>query len=317
VTIFSDIRISYFLKKNKISFINFIIPSLPSYSVNPIKKNYFSKLLIKLKNIYFRPQNFFATLLNLFVTKIELYFNLFPSKYFIAGKLYEDFYKKLFCSKKNIKFISWNTPDYSNYLIEGKRRKKLVKYNYAVFIAHPPPGSFTDSSVIKAKLLWGPNDLYPLLNKFFSKLEKIFQIKIVIALHPKSEVLQPNSYNYNKRDIFYNKTNKLIKNAKFVISGGATTAASYVVLYKKPILFLTFNKRKVGVSGHQYDKYFIKFFDSNLINISNTNIKISSSIINFKINKNKYNFYKLNYLSSRSDRKPNYKILVNELIKKF
>ena len=37
-------------------------------------------------------------------------------------------------------------------------------------------------------------------------------------------------------------------------------------------------------------------------------------IINFKVNQTKYNLYKLNYLSSILDRKPNYRILIDELI---
>jgi len=313
ISIFSDIKISYFLKKNKISFINLIIPGLPSYNVNSMKKNFFKKILYKLKNILVRPKNFFATVINLLLTNLEFYLNLLPSKYYVAGKLYEDLYKKLFLKKKKIKILSFNAPDYSNYLIRSKTKKKLVNYNYAVFVANPPPGSFTDSSVIKSKLLWTANDLYPLLNIFFKKIEEFFKIRVVIALHPKSEVLQPESYNYYNRNVFYNKTDQLIKSANFVISMGATTASSFAVLYKKPILFLTFNKRIAGISGHQYDQYFAEFFDSHLVNISDANYKINKNIINFKVNQTKYNLYKLNYLSSILDRKPNYRILIDEL----
>ena len=316
ISIFSDIKISYFLKKNKIFFINFIIPSLPSYNINLREKSYLKRILIKFKNTLIKPRHFLATLVNLFLIKLENYFNLTPPILLIAGKLYEDFYKKLFF-KKNIKIISYNAPDYSNYLITNKLKKKIVNYNYAVFVANPPPNSFTDSSVIKSKLLWKAKDLYPFLNNFFKKIEEYFQIKIVIALHPKSEVLGSSFYNYYNRDVFYNKTDKLIKNAKFVISNGATTAASFAVLYKKPILFLTFDKRIKSYSLHEYDKYFAKFFDSNLVNISDPHFFVNKSIINFKINQTKYNLYKLNYLSSRFDKKPNYRIFVEELINKF
>ena len=316
ISIFSDIKISFFLKKNKISFINFIIPSLPSYNTNLLEKRYLKKILIQFKNTLIKPRHFLATLVNLFLIKLEDYFNLIPSRLLVAGKLYEDYYKKLFF-KKNIKIISCNAPDYSNYLITNKLEKKIVNYNYAVFVANPPPGSFTDSSVIKSKLLWTAKDLYPILNNFFKKIEEYFQIKIVIALHPKSEVLRSGSYNYYSRDVFYNKTDKLIKNAKFVISNGATTAASFAVLYKKPLLFLTFDQRIKSYSLHEYDKYFAKFFDSNLVNISDADFCFNKSIINFKINKTKYNLYKLNYLSSRFDKKPNYRIFVDELINKF
>lgn len=315
-SIFSDIKISYFLKKNKISFINFIIPSLPSYKTNSLNKNYLKKFIIQFKNTLIKPRHFIATLVNLFLIKLEDYFNLIPSKLLIAGKLYEDLYRKLFI-KKNVKIISYNSPDYSNYLIRNKLEKKIVNYNYAVFVANPPPGSFTDSSVIKSKLLWTADDLYPFLNIFFKKIEEYFQIKVVIALHPKSEVLHPGSYNYYNRHVFYNKTDKLIKNAKFVISNGATTAASFAVLYNKPILFLTFDQRMKSYSLHEYDKYFAKFFDSNLVNISDTHFRFNKRIINFKINQTKYNLYKLNYLSSRFDKKPNYRIFIEELINKF
>ena len=137
------------------------------------------------------------------------------------------------------------------------------------------------------------------IKNFFSILEKK-GFKINIALHPKN-----NSKNllevYGNRKFFKNKTFDLIQKSSGVISHDST-AVSFAVLAKRPIIFLTTNELQNTVFGDRIVAH-AKFFNSLPINISNKNIdeneiqfpKISMRIFNeYEKKFLKHNLYKNN-----------------------
>jgi hypothetical protein len=81
------------------------------------------------------------------------------------------------------------------------------------------------------------DEYYPSLSRFFDRYESVSGHRIIIAAYPGRESSQLNKQ-FRDREICYNQTAKLVKNAS-IIFAHASTAISFAVLWKKPIIFLT------------------------------------------------------------------------------
>jgi hypothetical protein len=314
-TIFG-LMLSLFLKKNNINFVIFSTPAIPDYRTHPLNRNFFLKIFFKLFNFIRMPIYSLIILRNIFIKKIEIYLNLKPLAIFASGKKWIDYLKK---NIDNVKIFSIHSLDYSNFIIRGHKKKRLVKKNYAVFINLPDLGkkSLSDSNIFKKNLSWVKNEKiwYYKLNKFFDKIEELFKLKVVIALHPKSEVTKLNKCTFNGRRLFIGKTQDLIKYCKFAITVGST-AVSYAVIWKKPVLYIFSKESKKDYSADRYHDYLKSFLDSKRVDIDNTNIK-KKDLINYNLNTKKYLLYKKNYISLKKNSLPNYKIFYNEFIRKY
>lgn len=221
-----------FCKKNDIKTIRFKTNPLPS-----TKKNNINPILLlfeKVINFFLKPSFFLKmTLPTFFYTKIINFFYLETNYIFVGGqKKYDQFKKKENTRTKVVKFNSW---DYSYYI--RKKDKFLNEKKYAVFIDDGSPGNFNDFSIY-SKSPETVDKYYPLLNKFFSRLEKIFKVEIIIASHPKS--YNDKKYFQNRKTISF-KTNELVDNSEFVITK-YSSGLSFAVLSKKPILFFYTNE---------------------------------------------------------------------------
>ena len=223
-----------FCKKNDIKTIRFKTNPLPT--IKKIKLNPFLLLFEKFINFLLKPAFFFKmTIPTFFYTKIINFFSLETNYIFVGGKIkYEEYKKEENLRTKIIPFNSW---DYS-YFIRDKE-KFFNDKKYAVFIDDGSPGNFNDFSIY-SKSPETIKKYYPLLNEFFDKLEKIFNIEVIIASHPKS--YNDQKY-FNKRKIISFKTSELVDNSEFVITK-YSSGLSYAVLSKKPILFFYTNEHK-------------------------------------------------------------------------
>jgi len=134
-------------------------------------------------------------------------------------------------------------------------------------------------------------------------------------LHPKSEITKLNRTTFNGRRLFLNKTHDLIKYCKFAITMGST-AVSYAVIYKKPVLYIYSDGSKKDYSIDRYHDFLKSFLDSKRLSINNTNIR-KKDIINYNVNTKKYLQYKQNYLSCKKNNLPNYQIFYNEFVKDY
>ena len=67
-------------------------------------------------------------------------------------------------------------------------------------------------------------------------LEKIFNLEIIIASHPKSKEEGRLDYLGNRTAVL-NRTEELVKGSEFVI-GVFSTAYVYAIVYQKPIFFI-------------------------------------------------------------------------------
>jgi len=80
-------------------------------------------------------------------------------------------------------------------------------------------------------------EYYPLLRNFFDFLEKKFEVRIVIAAHPRSKYEEHPDV-FGQRDVIRGKTAELIRQSGFVLLHNSI-AINYAILFKKPVIFIT------------------------------------------------------------------------------
>lgn len=208
----------------------------------------------------------------------------------------------------NTFFIKYNSSDYFNYL--SYKSKKKSRKDKIIFLDSNAP-FISDKKLFKSSINYDVNRWYESLNKFLLNLQKKLRTEVVIIPHPRSR---------NKNNKFYsskikvakdeNATIRSIKDAKVVFAISATTAASYCVIFNKPINFIYNNQIKEknpDQFNHMLD--LSKTLGTKFINLEN---KISKHDINFEIKKNLYKKYKYNYLTSKeTENKKIYEILNN------
>ena len=132
--------------------------------------------------------------------------------------------------------VLWaHVPDYDIYL-GVKDEPTQVDDNVGVFLDSYMP-FHPDCVFVGRPPLGGPDEYYPIVCSFFDWVEREHSVRVVIAAHPRSDYENHPDY-FGGRPVIKNKTAKLIKQSRFVITSHACTAMNYVVLFGKPALFL-------------------------------------------------------------------------------
>ena len=300
-----------FLTRNKKSF---------SYAFDFISaKNkdsfYFKKFLksIDIKLVYFQ----FGLVPNIIRTKKEKilrFLRLLKNPRLFAKKIYLIFntrlkdrifqkikYDYIFISgskgvnseyaKKAVKKIFTHSSDYENTL--NYSFSKINLDNYFVFLDqnlpfHPAQFYRGEKPQVTSKKYFSS------LAMTFKKIEKKFESKIVVAAHPRVDISDYNNF-FKGREVFNSKTIDLVKNCNCVLAH-TSTAISYAVIFKKPIIFLTSNE-----IIRSYDDYRVhsnaRILDAKFLNIDSDNDKyINSADFNLDINENKYEIFMEKYI---------------------
>jgi hypothetical protein len=78
---------------------------------------------------------------------------------------------------------------------------------------------------------------YKKITTLFDEIERIFDIRIVIAEHPK-KISDLNIWDYGGRVCYQNRTCELVKTSAVVLSHDST-AVNFAVLFRKPLQFLS------------------------------------------------------------------------------
>ena len=236
----------------------------------------------------------FQKLLSLFKYK--------PDYFLYAGK-------KKKRNLKDVKYIKFHTWDYSN-IIYYKKKTKLK--NYFVFVDGAGPKDLSDRELLERKHYLTPEIWYRDLKNFLFYLKKIYNLDLVILNHPYSSKKKINKY-YKGIKNFSNRTQELIRNSRFIVTR-QSTAISYAINYKKPILLIYSNQNKND------------YYDINISSKLSKLLKIKSLNINklgkknfidkcMKINSRAYKKYLTNYLSDRKNNLSNSDILNNIVTK--
>ena len=190
------------------------------------------------------------------------------------------------------KVIPINFFDYDKYLLIKANNERLIKERYCVYLddnwaSHP------DVKMLKLAPLNAENH-YNSLKRFFDSIENQFDIKIIVAAHPRSE--HPLS-DYGNREIIKYQTAELVKDAEFVLTS-ISTSMSNAVLFNKPIIFFYTEEIKEKYRHTQYSniKLYSNILGAKLINVNN--YMLTDLALN-PINYEKYKSYKYLYLTSK------------------
>lgn len=213
-------------------------------------------------------------------------------------------------SSSNIKFLDYNSSDYTNFLIN---KRKVKSKNYAVFLDSKSPAFIGDRLLFGLNIIYDKKKWYSDLNNFLKKVEKQFNLKIIIIPHSSVRELKNIYYDSNFQiSNDEDATNKLISKCKFVLSISPTTAVSYCILYNKPITFIYNNQIfKENLWHYKELKSYSRALSSKMININKDTDIIE---LNSVVNKNKYIKWKYNFLTSKKTEKiSNIEILKKEI----
>ena len=283
--------INYFLKKNLIYVIKFESAGLPDYKTN--NKNNFNSNLITL---LIKPLYSIGMLKMLFFSQLIKILKVFPKRLFFAGQK-----NKIILKNKNIrnmKLSEYSSWEYSKFIDYKKNTIKINnKKKYAVYLADRAFNLKTENQIFDKKgdqYLSYKNWQIP-LNKFFKNLELLFNLKIVIAAHPKTN-FQKDVKNYYPRKVYSNQTLKLLSGAKFAITSHSTSLC-YAVAFKKPIIFINSYEIKNEKNLNDHIESLANYFNTIPVNINNDfkkkKYKILTDLILKKIKVLKENFYHL------------------------
>lgn len=332
--------IIYFIKldKKKIIFWNNIKAfNFPSFFIELMLRVYRLKIITHLFfDIYSKTQK--KTLK--FIIERVLYhkFNIWPYLFFFKFKIlrfllnrfpYKKIYllsndqkaeEKIDTSFKKIDKISFNSYDYSNYILFKNR--KVKKKKFALYTDGGGPYFSGDRLLNRTKKdVCDYDNYYGTLNSFLSKLEDLYSLNVFIIPHPKYKSKNNKSLNpyFDKKKVInsYDALPKLASSCSFFVNYNST-AVSYAVSANKPvILFYSSKFYKEAPSIKLSRKLLANTLNKKALDICNyTSMDIKNSL---RIDKKKYDQYKYKFLTPKNksvENTPNSEIL-NKLIKRI
>ncbi len=267
--------INKYKKKYNIKLYCYVGGCIPEDEYRKLSANFFKKIINYIK-VVSSFEEFVLILKRNFIRTICRSIK-FEFDFILAGG---DVWKKRYLAiEKNTQIVDAHSHDFSKYLTSVNKNTTFESesLSQAIFLDSGSPMFLGDYAHTKTKPLFTKEKWYPALCKFFEACEKNFKVQIKIAGHYKTEhESHPNYFNGN--EVLYGKTNELIKNSKLVIAL-TSTAISYAVAHRKPIVFIYNNELKK------------EFRTINLIkSMANS---IGSIIINIDEDFENYDFHKL------------------------
>lgn len=201
---------------------------------------------------------------------------------FAAGTVEESRYMGL------SKVIPINHFDYDNYLCIKKNPNRLISNDYCVFLDDNLVYD-TDFKILNIKTV-GPTSYFKSIQTFFDRIEKYFNLIVVIAAHPKA---QYQGSEFGNREIINGKTGELVNDCHFAIAH-YSTSISYPVMFKKPIIFIYTPDMKKK-SYFKAISNFANVLNQPLFNIDSTH---TEDFVLKQLDTDKYEEYKLKYITS-------------------
>ena len=308
-----------FNKKN-IYLMNFVRPSALStllflilvkkLGFNSIKYDNGGVPTIWVKNINKTFTYVIKNLIRRIYQLISKLLNIHPTHCIYAGDSIKRKYEN-YINKKNTKYLSGNTWDYSKILSNSSNNSgQFNKYKKkAVLLDGAGPMFGSDDLNIGKKTYLTSEIWYPSLVSFLQRIEKQTDTTIDIAAHPKSSH-GSNPSCFGGRNVFYGKTLELVRDSDFVITR-QSTAISYAIIFKKPVIFIYSDQLKQDKLAMAGVNKMSEILGTMPINIDSNFEDISGYL---KINKYCYDAYKKNYLTSHDIPRTNAQILLEDIL---
>ena len=212
---------------------------------------------------------------------------------------------------RNTRPIQLGSFDYSQFL-RIQKLSDLIS-DAAVYLDTGFPGFPRDEVLTGRNEMIAAKDWYPNLGKFFSFVETTLQYKVDVAIHPK-HVGRDHSPLFGNRACLGGQTAALVAERKLVIATNST-AISFAICFDKPLILVWSDLIETGVDSRK--KSFIENFatetGARIFNIDReyTEQELREALV---IDHAKRESYKRKYLTSRTDDKPNYQVLLDEVI---
>ena len=212
---------------------------------------------------------------------------------------------------RSTKVVLANSSDFSTTI--RLMKNETVTSKSAIYLDTGFPGFPRDEIIEKTSETVQSEDWYPNLSKFFVGVEKALDVSVSISIHPK-HVGRDHQPLFGNRETLGGQTAEVVSRCELVIATNST-AISYAIAFLKPLVLVTSDK--IENSRDQY-KWSL---------IQNISIDTGATIFNIDreyseqelrealvIDHEKYESYKQKYLTSRTDGKPNYQIILEEII---
>ena len=247
------------ISNNKMIYAQSLINVIPDSNFK--KKSIFKKIInFKFKNTFFFINNIYYKFIKSKIVNIK------SPNYFIASGNYSIKHPQAQLIDETSKLIWAHSFDYDQFLNANRKPNKNTDGEYAVFYESPYPLFKNDIFIEGIENTLTTEKFYPSICSFFTYIEKKLNIKIIIAAHPQSRHL--NNKVYGDRQIVNNKTAEITKFCKFVILRNST-AITFPVLWKKPMIFYTTNE--ISKSNFMTNNLaaFTKYFAKKAFNIDN------------------------------------------------
>ena len=204
-----------------------------------------------------------------------------------------------------------NSSDYSHTL--RLNEAVIDTQNIAIFLDTGFPGFPRDEIVEKIVEQVSGTDWYPKINQFFKFVELTLATRVDIAMHPK-HVGRNHQPMFGSRLTIGGQTPEMVAKCSLVIATNSTSI-SYAVAFAKPLILVTSDQIQNG--RDQYKASLIaniaKETGAKIFNIDReyTEQELRDALV---IDHAKRESYKRKYLTSRTDGKPNYQVLLDEVI---
>jgi hypothetical protein len=233
---------------------------------------------------------------------------LAPHKVLVGGESEEIRTRQIYF--RNTKIVPGNSSDFSTFL----RSENLEEQNFdsCVFLDTGFPGFIRDEVIEGRTEDVAPSEWYPRLGHFFNRVEMYLGCAIVIAPHPKHIGRDYSSF-FGNRQIGENDTATIVQSSMLVI-GTNSTSISYPVSFKKPLILLTCDAIEKSKQRKKLEiKNCAEATGARVFNIDReySEEELRAAMV---IDRAKRESYKRKYLTSRTDGKPNYQVLLDEVI---
>lgn len=224
--------------------------------------------------------------------------------------------QRLGMSSPGKEIVPINHHDYEKVLTEDNDNTLNVEElgNYAVFLDVDLPGH-PDFKRIGTETI-SPDVYYRKVNSFFSAVEEAFNVKVVIAAHPKSSYTNE----FKHRLCLKNKTRELVKHCSFVLLHHSFSI-NYAVLYNKPAILFHTNEF-IAARGKTFflrNIYEIMKGYSVMLNVPIINIDEPVDVKQqlYPVDEERYGSFKSNYIVSGKEGVRNYDILKQAIRHRF
>jgi hypothetical protein len=213
--------------------------------------------------------------------------------------------------KNNISIIRGHSYDYSNYLLAEKvsSSKQHIGPKTAVFLSSANPYFGSDEILSGGDQQFTSEVWYPALVRFFDLLESHTGVTIEVAGHYKSAfpAIAPC---FGNRSVHYGRTLEMVRQSEYVITI-TSTAISYAVVFKKPVIFIYSNQLKDSRNPMEDIRGMAAMLGTKPVNIDQPDIEISHLLT---VNEEKYLDYENACLTSARSPKPNFQIILEEIM---